>query len=134
MQTNRLLICGGRDFTDDFRFDLAMMAWEDWKGKPSSVIAGGAKGADTMAANYFKPDPEVGVEVFPAYWEKEGRKAGPLRNIRMLEEGKPDAVLAMPGGKGTDHMTSIAVKAGVPTYCTTFDEETGEVVFTRCTE
>jgi hypothetical protein len=39
-----------------------------------------------------------------AEWERLGRKAGPIRNQRMLEEGKPDLVVAFPGGTGTAGM------------------------------
>ena len=52
--------------------------------------------------------------VFFAKWALIGRGAGPLRNQQMLREGKPDLVLAFPGGKGTAHMVRIARKAGVP--------------------
>ena len=36
-----------------------------------------------------------------------------IRNRRMLIEGKPDLVLAFPGGKGTANMVEISRKAGV---------------------
>jgi hypothetical protein len=32
----------------------------------------------------------------------------------MLEEGKPDIVVAFPGGKGTEMMCEIARTAGIP--------------------
>jgi hypothetical protein len=31
----------------------------------------------------------------------------------MLREGKPDLVIAFPGGRGTAHMTRIALEAGL---------------------
>ncbi len=37
-----------------------------------------------------------------------------IRNQQMLDEAKPDMVLAFPGGRGTDDMVSRAEKAGVP--------------------
>jgi hypothetical protein len=43
-------------------------------------------------------------------------KAGPLRNYQMLEEGKPDLVVAFPGGGGTKDMVRRAVKAGVSVH------------------
>jgi len=46
-------------------------------------------------------------------WDELGKKAGPLRNQRMLDEGKPDLVVAFPGGGGTKDMVRRAVKAGV---------------------
>jgi len=46
-------------------------------------------------------------------WKTHGKKAGILRNIYMLENSKPDTVLAFPGGKGTAHMIKISKAAGV---------------------
>src|SRR5262249_16770583 len=45
-------------------------------------------------------------------WDELGKKAGPLRNQRMLDEGKPDLVVAFPGGGGTKDMVRRAVQAG----------------------
>lgn len=42
------------------------------------------------------------------------RSAGPKRNQRMLDKGKPDLVLAFPGGDGTADMVRKAKSAGVP--------------------
>ena len=52
-------------------------------------------------------------EVYPANWEEFGKRAGLIRNARMLTEGKPERVLAFPGGRGTADMVSRAREAGV---------------------
>lgn len=81
---------------------------------PLVVIHGGAKGADRMAKDWAL---EKGCDLvpFPAEWEKYGRKAGPIRNQRMLDEGKPDIVLAFPDkdSVGTWDMVKRAQKAGL---------------------
>ena len=51
--------------------------------------------------------------VYRADWEGLGRKAGPIRNQQMLDEGKPDLVVAFPGGRGTANMMRIAREAGI---------------------
>jgi hypothetical protein len=52
------------------------------------------------------------IEV-PAEWETHGRKAGPIRNARMLEH-QPQLVVAFPGGgRGTADMIAKAREAGV---------------------
>lgn len=50
---------------------------------------------------------------FPADWDKYGKRAGYLRNVQMLDEGKPDLVVAFPGGKGTAMMVKLAKERGV---------------------
>ncbi len=65
---------------------------------------------------------------FKADWLKEGRAAGPIRNKKMLVEGKPDLVVAfhndIDASKGTKNMLKQAQKAGIATRL--FTEE-GEV-------
>lgn len=67
-----------------------------------------------------------GVITVEAEWQKHGTAAGPIRNQRMLDYGKPDLVLAFPspvrglvdprtGNKtGTGDMVAKARAAGVP--------------------
>jgi len=80
--------------------------------KVSVVIHGAAPGADTLAGRWAELR-RVPVEAFPADWEKHGRAAGPIRNAPMLAEGKPDLVVAFPGGRGTANMCKQARAAGV---------------------
>jgi hypothetical protein len=84
------------------------------------VIAGGARGADAMAEWWAKA---AGVprDVYQADWTGLGRKAGPIRNQRMLDEGKPDLVVAFPGGRGTADMVRRCREAGVEIIEVTYD-------------
>jgi hypothetical protein len=107
----RLLVCGGRDW-DDFETLSEELVWIAGSESIDVIILGGAPGADRMAGEWAKL---MGypVEVYEADWEKHGRAAGPIRNKRMLDEGKPDLVLSFPGGRGTRNMIEQATKAGV---------------------
>lgn len=113
---SRILICGGRDFLDydllKYTLDGLLLGSEL---NNITIIQGGAKGADFLAKVYANSCTSHEVECleFPAAWFKYGKKAGFIRNQTMLEEGKPDLVVAFSGGKGTEDMVSKAVKAGV---------------------
>jgi hypothetical protein len=48
-----------------------------------------------------------------ADWGQYGAPAGPIRNKTMLTQGRPDVVLAFPGGTGTADMKRQARRAGV---------------------
>jgi len=48
-----------------------------------------------------------------AKWSKHGRAAGPIRNQEMIDECKPDLVVAFPGGRGTADMVRRAKAAGI---------------------
>lgn len=111
----RVLVCGGRDF-DNYKFFANKMTnwlWRTPEFTPLTIISGGARGVDTMAIQFAIA---VGVpyEEYKADWDKHGKAAGPIRNQQMLDEGKPDLVIAFPGGKGTADMISRAKKAGIP--------------------
>ena len=107
----RVLVCGGRDFNDEKALRYAMNSVT--AGAENVVIIhGGARGADSLAG-LIADKAGVPVEVFPADWDRHGKRAGFVRNTQMLVEGKPDLVLAAPGGKGTAMMVEIARKAGV---------------------
>lgn len=123
----RVLVCGGRVFgniedtglgtpeywtaCDQWDFGLA---WLQSKFKDQSVvvISGNAKGADEIGEDFAVMEDHE-LEVYKADWKTHGKKAGALRNIQMLEKGKPDLVVAFPGGRGTAHMVQIARAAGV---------------------
>lgn len=122
----RVLVCGGRDFNDrDFIYGwLGKLFHPDygssedaqpwWLPRPDLVIiSGAAKGADSIAEDWAIVN-WVKLLSFPADWDKYGKSAGYVRNKQMLEEGKPDMVLAFPGGRGTADMVSQAKKARVP--------------------
>lgn len=104
----RVLVCGGRCFDDRDAVRRALEAL-----RPTLVITGGADGADLLA-DEAAARAGIARVVFPANWVGEGRAAGGARNQRMLDEGRPDLVVAFPGTSGTADMIRRARKAGVP--------------------
>jgi len=107
----RVLVCGGRDYSNKDRVFDVLDKLHDEAGI-SCVIQGGAKGADYFAA-WWADKRRVPGETYAADWENQGSFAGPARNTRMLEEGRPDVVIAFPGGRGTSDMVRKARRAGV---------------------
>lgn len=130
----KVLVCGGRKF-DDFSLLKKVLDTLNRQHKITVVIHGDARGADKMADvwAFFKnaiEDEKIKVEPYPADWDKHGKAAGPIRNQQMLNEGKPDLVVAFPGGKGTADMVLKAIKAGVPVeqiIPSAWEEEDAEV-------
>lgn len=120
----RILVCGGRDYHDwnTFRNVMEIIGEVRFPRHPEddygnylykcTVIAGGAQGADALAADWAMIN-WTGYEEYKADWDKHGKAAGPIRNRRMLVEGKPDLVIAFPGGKGTANMVKLATEANV---------------------
>jgi len=103
----RILVCGGRNYGDQQKVSETLLSLT-----PTSIIHGNAAGADDLADSWAKAN-HIPVLPFRADWGTFGRSAGPIRNKQMIEEGKPDLVVAFPGGKGTANMIKQAKAAGI---------------------
>ncbi len=108
----RVLVCGGRDYTDSTFVTFVLEAIHAKKAI-TLVIHGCASGADTFAEQWASQKDGCTAYGVPADWKKHGSRAGPVRNRLMLEYGKPELVIAFEGGAGTRDMTSAATAAGV---------------------
>ena len=115
----RVLVCGGRDYNDRNAVILAL----DNLSEPTeehilgsveiTVIHGDCPtGADLWAEEWSIVNWSPPCR-YPADWQTHGRAAGPIRNQQMIDEGKPDLVLAFPGGRGTADMVRRANRAGI---------------------
>ena len=110
----RVLCCGDRKWKDAELIRNALTRI----GMYPIIIEGECEGADLLARDVAE---QIGFEVipFPANWARYKLGAGPVRNQQMLDEGKPDLVLAfhdnlLGRSKGTKDMVLRAVIAGVP--------------------
>lgn len=140
-------MCGSRTFADkEAVFDYLNGLYWRWSGPDPAddsfvLIEGGADGADRIAAEWTELEPDDGIgpwhEQYPADWNvypdtpttaigyrRDGtpynRWAGPQRNARMLEEGKPDTCVAfidkpLSESRGTKDMVARCRAAGVKT-------------------
>lgn len=107
----RILVCGGRNFSDRKALYWALDDIHRSRGI-SCIIHGAAPGADRMAGEWGH-EHDVPVIPFRADWGRYGLSAGMKRNTKMLEHGKPDGVVAMPGGVGTADMKRKSRAAGL---------------------
>jgi len=107
----RLLVCGGRDYIDAELLHNELDAFAT-DNQIETLIHGDAPGADRLAAAWAEMR-GVPVEAYPADWKRHGYSAGPIRNRKMIAEGKPDFVIAFPGGSGTADCIRQARAAGI---------------------
>jgi ABC-type uncharacterized transport system substrate-binding protein len=116
----KILICGDRNWSDREKIAqqlriIAKVWWFAGEFTPT-VVHGAARGADQIAGEEAK---KLGFEVieYPADWSV-GRAGGVIRNQVMLEDSKPDLVLAfhsnIEDSKGTKDMVRRAHQAMVP--------------------
>lgn len=125
MDAIRVLVAGGRDYANYARVAVELDELVNRIGKPVTVIHGGARGADTLAGRWAQ-EHGYACEVYRADWEAHGKAAGPLRNQRMIDEGKPNFMVAFPGGRGTADMVRRAVAAGLKVHHLSKEEGDGD--------
>lgn len=108
----KVLICGDR-YWEDREFMHAILSCFT---PETEIIHGACRGADTNAGNIGRAL-GFSIQEFPADWDAFGKRAGYLRNKKMLEQG-PDLVLAfhndIENSRGTRMMARLAHEAGVP--------------------
>lgn len=109
----RVLVCGSRDWKNREAIERELDKLEE---KIEIVIHGSCRGADLMAEVWAKKKelPYLGI---PARWKTQHKAAGPIRNAKMLRDGKPNLVLAfhedIENSAGTANMVAKAKKAGI---------------------
>lgn len=108
-----ILVCGGRHYDNAAHVFTVLDGYRRHAAHDAlTIVQGAATGADRLAREWCIQR-KVPFHNFPANWQELGNAAGPIRNARMLEAGKPDLVIAFPGGKGTADMVTKARAAGV---------------------
>jgi len=108
----RVLVCGSREGCGDDLVWNTLCRLDAERGPFSVVIHGAARGADSEAMGWAQALDRKHLPMV-ADWRTHGKAAGPLRNARMIAEGKPDLVIAFPGGKGTADCVRQARAAGI---------------------
>lgn len=109
-----VLVTGGRHYSDIETLEATLDLAHRQMGI-SYLIEGGATGADRLARAWARRH-GVPVMTFEAHWKEMGPKAGPIRNQWMLAFGKPDILIAFPGGRGTANMIAQARTEGVEVF------------------
>lgn len=110
----RVLVCGGRNYGDR---EAVFGALQDLAERHGwlTIIEGGATGADALAREWATLC-RHGLVTIRADWQRHGTAAGPIRNQLMIDGGKPDLVIAFPGGRGTADMVKRAKDAGLKVF------------------
>jgi hypothetical protein len=116
----KMLVCGGRKYDDVpwmwMHLDsIAIERRVEWVidgGQWHLDKTRGIVGADYWANQWAKARGMKNSQYF-ADWLEQGNAAGPIRNRRMITEGKPDFVVAFPGGSGTASTVGLARAAGI---------------------
>jgi hypothetical protein len=118
----RVLIFGSRDWQDAEAIYTVLNGYRaDDLGV--TVIQGGGRGADSIAKRWAKINAEEYL-TFSSDRDRYGRAAGPLRNQRQLQEGKPEVawgfvIKPLAESRDSADMARRLKAAGIPCYLVT---------------
>lgn len=108
MDNFKVIIAGSRGFSNYrlLREQCNKFLRERRKIRNIIIVSGHARGADTLGEKYAQ-DEGFDLEIYPAQWDKFGKRAGYRRNEQMAEVA--DALIAFWDGssRGTKHMIDI---------------------------
>lgn len=121
----RVIIAGGRNF---YLYNLLKETMDYYLSEIDdeiTVLCGKARGADRLGEKYAL-ERGYNIEYYPADWDKNGKKAGFLRNEEMAKHA--DALVAFWDGNshGTKHMITTAQKYKLKIRIKYYDEYTQE--------
>lgn len=112
----KVIVAGGRDFTDSSRMDteLKNLVLNGTLPDDVELVCGMARGADITASHLWYFVYKNPIHNFPAEWDKHGKAAGYIRNTEMAEFA--DFLVAFWDGtsRGTKHMIETMKAMGKP--------------------
>ena len=120
-----IAIVGGRDFSDYTLLKESILSYISIYGVLDNIVSGGAKGADTLAAQFAT---EIGIPllVFKPDYQKYRRGATLVRNTQIIENA--DVVFAFWDGqsKGTKDSITKAKKLQKELHIISYGEKIEE--------
>ncbi|WQJ53354.1 MAG: GTP-binding domain protein [Wendovervirus sonii] len=112
----KVAIVGSRSFNDyDNLKDFIKMICIQNNIEIDTIVSGGARGADKLGEQYAKEN-GYDLTVFPAEWDKYGKRAGFIRNEYIIDAC--DVCIAFWDGKshGTKHDIELCKIKDKPCY------------------
>lgn len=117
----KLIVAGGRDFTDTQRMIQALqeLAADSRITDSPVLVCGMARGADITAYHLWK---QHGMEIIemPADWDKHGKSAGYKRNADMGNIADACVAFWDQQSRGTKNMIDYMNKLGKPCFVYTY--------------
>lgn len=110
-----MLITGSRDWTNR-TFVQETIAAVATKPEEWVLVHGGAVGADEMAANFAR-SLGMRVEEHRADWDRYGKRAGYVRNKKMVDAGAEICLAFIKNeSRGATMCANLASEAGITTW------------------
>lgn len=100
----KVIVAGSRTITDYETVKIAIENAIVQGINITSIVSGRAKGVDTLGERYAK-EHGLPIHLYPAEWDKYGKRAGFMRNLEMAEVA--DGLVAIWDGKSPGTQNTI---------------------------
>jgi len=107
----RIIVGGGRNDSSPTRVEQELNKLH--LRSPIEVVVHGCSGAHAGTVEHWARSRGIAIVRYPPNWERFGHRGEILRNMFMLEDSRPDLVMAFPGGESTADLIQRAVNAGI---------------------
>lgn len=107
----RVLICSGRFYADTHTVTRVLELYASAQAI-NVLIHGGHQALGGIIETWARGT-DIHVIRYPANWALHGKYAEVRRNLFMLQDSRPDVLLAFPGGEDTAECIRMAQKAGI---------------------
>lgn len=115
MSTTKVIIAGGRDFSDYDLLKQTVRNLYDTREGDFEIVSGTARGADQLGERFAKRA-GFAVKSFPADWNKYGKSAGYRRNAEMADYADVLVAFWDQKSRGTMHMIDLAKSKGLEVH------------------
>lgn len=118
MDKFRILVCGGRHFSDYALLEKTINGVIAESGREDiEIVSGHCVGADRLGELYAEKH-NASIKIFSAEWGKYGKRAGPMRNKQMIDyisgfENKIVIAFVSANTKGTRNTIALAKRANI---------------------
>lgn len=114
MKKYRIIIAGSRTIPETglALFSKISTIIKNLNKEDIEIVSGGARGADKLGENFAELH-GLSLKVFPADWNKLGKKAGMVRNSEMANYATHLIAIWDGESRGTKHMIEVANKKGL---------------------
>ena len=114
MQETKIIIAGTRTFTN-YKLMSSTLRTIFKRYKNIKIISGHARGADKLGEVYAWKH-QIPLQIFPADWNKYGRRAGSIRNEKMAQVGSVLVAFWDGTSRGTLDMITVALEYDLMVY------------------
>jgi hypothetical protein len=107
----RIVVCGGR--ANSARGIVDQELTKLHRRENVTLVSHGCSGAYASAIESWARSQGIAIVRYPPNWELFGQQAESLRNTFMLQDSRPDLVVAFPGGHATSDLVRRAIIADI---------------------